>query len=122
MHDRDNGGFAGGPSERNVARTRTGSRVTRTQVTEEGITPEGVMQKRQVDERPCMACGHLDAEAGGECLCGRVWCKKCVEKMGFCFVCGRLCCPSCGVRTVLDRNKWYHKACFREALKRKIFG
>ena len=89
---------------------------------EERITGEGILE-RVTNTAICVCnCGHLNSEVGGQCLCGLWWCRNCAEKFGNCIVCGKLCCPNDSDSTILDRNKRYHKACWLESVKRKIFG
>ena len=115
-----------GTNQRNVQIVRVGRRIAESGVVkivsyEENITPEGVLERITTTEFGQPDCDHVGVEIGGQCLCGLWWCRDCAAKQGNCLVCGRICCPSCSDSTVLDRNKRYHRACWAESIKRKIF-
>ena len=125
MSDNDNP--LAGTQERKVEVVRIGGRIAQTGVVkrtayEENMTSEGVLERITTTEFGVPDCDHVGVEIGGQCLCGLWWCKDCAAKSGNCHVCGRLTCPTCGEGTILDKNKKYHKACFGESVKRKIFG
>jgi hypothetical protein len=125
MSDTDNP--LAGTQERKVEVVRIGGRIAQTGVVkrtayEENMTSEGVLERITTTEFGVPDCDHVGVEIGGQCLCGSWWCKDCAAKYGNCHVCGRLTCPTCGEATILDKSKKYHKACFGESVKRKIFG
>lgn len=111
-----------GTQERRTEVLRIGSRVVKVAIYEEQIDEEGVLERKNVDERSQLDCGHM-GNVGGVCSeCNRYFCEECAKQYGTCFVCGALACPNCSESTVLDKNKRYHKSCWLESVKRKIFG
>jgi hypothetical protein len=122
MKDDTRESFKGGTTERSVEITRIGQRVMSRTVQEEQMNQDGVLEKRKVEEITQLDCGHI-GHAAGECpVCHRLFCQACVNQHGICFVCGGVACPNCSVSTVLDKNRRYHKVCWPESVKRKIFG
>jgi hypothetical protein len=116
-----------GTQERKVEVVRVGGRIAQTGVVkrtsyEENMTPEGVLERITTTEFGEPDCHHVGVDIGGQCLCGLLWCKACAEKHGTCEVCGELLCPNCGETAFFDKSKKRHKACFWEAVRRKIFG
>lgn len=116
-----------GTQERKVEVVRVGGRIEETGIIkatsyEEKITSEGVLERITTVSFGQPACDHVAVEIGGQCLCGLWWCRECSTRQGNCHVCGRLVCPTCGEATVLDKGKKYHKACFGESIRRKLFG
>jgi len=116
-----------GTQEKKVEVVKVGRRIAEAGVIkvtsyEENMTSEGVLERITTVEFGQPDCDHIGVEIGGQCLCGLWWCRDCASKQGSCIVCGRLCCPTCGEATVLDKNRKYHKSCWSESVKRKILG
>lgn len=111
-----------GTSERKIHVVKVGDRIVKTTISEEQITNEGVVVRKDLEEVTALDCGHLE-NVGGRCpVCMRFFCSGCVSRFGTCFVCGGVACPTCSQSTILDREKKYHKACWLESIRRKIFG
>ncbi len=121
-------GILGGTQERKIEIVRVGGKISetgilKTTVYEEKFNDEGAMERISNVTMGVADCGHVGIEAGGKCpVCGKWYCKECAARYGTCFVCGGVACPNCSESTVLDKNKRYHKACFKEAVKRKLLG
>jgi len=116
-----------GTNQRKKEIVKVGRPITETGVIkvtsyEEKITPEGVLERITTVEFGQPDCGHVGREIGAQCpICQRWYCRECSEKYGICYVCGGLACPHCSDSTVLDKNKRYHRACWKESIRRKIF-
>ncbi len=116
-----------GTQERKVETVRVGGRISETGVIkttsyEENMTPEGILERKTTVLLCEPDCRHVGVDIGGQCLCGLWWCKDCAERHGTCEICGQLVCPTCGTTKILDKSKKYHRACFWESVKRKLFG
>ncbi len=117
-----------GTSERRIEIVRVGGRISdtriiRTSEQQDRITGEGALERVSHVTIGLPDCNHVGIDIGGQCpVCQRWFCKECVSRYGTCFVCGGVACPTCSVSTILDKEKRYHKACFGEAVLRKLLG
>ena len=117
-----------GTGERRIEIVRVGERVSatgtiKTSEQEDRFTKGGVLERISRVTIGLPDCNHVGIEIGGQCpVCHRYFCRACVERFGTCFVCGGVACPTCSVSTILDKEKRYHKACFGEAVLRKLLG
>ncbi|MFH1373255.1 MAG: hypothetical protein ABII79_05625 [bacterium] len=103
--------------KRDVSRERIGRDVAETgqvkQVVKREFEFDGVLGSETIIEYAQLYCGHLSpASAGGLCVCGRSYCRACLESAGAnCSVCGRLIGPCCVSRSCLDQDRVYCKQC-----------
>lgn len=111
-----------GTTERKTEIVRVGNRIIKTSIYEEQINEEGVLERRNIEEKTPLDCGHVENPAGECPVCHRFFCQVCVSRHGTCFVCGGVACPTCSDSTVLDKDKKYHRTCFWESVRRKILG